>query len=103
MNEHTLEEVEVEKDLGVIVDKDLKFHKHASFVIKKTNTILGLIKRSFAVFDHTMLPKLFQAMVQPHLEYGNVVWGLNQKRRESFPNNMRYLKPTKLNRNINQL
>ena len=25
MNEHTLEEVEVEKDLGVIVDKDIKF------------------------------------------------------------------------------
>ena len=75
MNEHMLEEVEVEKDLGVIVDKDLKFHRHASFAITKANTILGLIKRSFAIFDHKMLPKLFKVMVQPHLEYGNVVWG----------------------------
>ena len=33
MNEHTLEEVELEKDLGVIVDKD--FHKHSSFAIRK--------------------------------------------------------------------
>ena len=41
MNEHTLEEVEVEKGLRVIVDKDFKFHKHASFAIKKANTILG--------------------------------------------------------------
>ena len=75
MNDHTLEEIEVEKDLGVIVDKDLKFHKHASFAIKKANTILGLIKRYFAVFDHKTLPKLFKAMVRPHLEYGNVVCG----------------------------
>ena len=65
MNEHMLEEVEVEKDLGVIVDKNLKFHKHASFAVKKANTILGLIKRSFAVFDHKTLPKLFKAMIQP--------------------------------------
>ena len=75
MNEHTLKEVEVEKDLGVIVDKNLKFHKHASFAVKKANTILGLIKIYFTVFDHKTLPKLFKAMVRPHLEYGNVVWG----------------------------
>ena len=75
MNEHTLEEVEVEKDLGVIMDKDLKFHKHASFAIKKANTILGLIKRYFAVLDHKTLLKLFKAMVRLHLKYGNVVWG----------------------------
>ena len=60
INEHTLEEVEVEKDLGVIVDKE-------SFAIKKDNTILGLIKIYFAVFDHKRLPKLFK--------YGDVVWG----------------------------
>ena len=67
MNGHTLEEVEVEKGLGVIVDKDLKFHRHASFAIKKANTILGLIKRYFGVVDHKTLPKLFKAMVRPRI------------------------------------
>ena len=57
MKEHMLEEVEVEKELGVIVDKDLKFHKHASFVIKKANATLGLIKIYFAVFDHERAQK----------------------------------------------
>ena len=102
MNEHMLEEVEVEEDLGVIVDKNLKFHKHASFAVKKANTILGLIKRSFTVFDHKMLPKLFKAMVQPHLEYGNVVWGPHFKLDQQAIERVQK-RATKLIRNIKDL
>ena len=43
MNDHVLENITEEKDLGVIVDDKLKFHTHTS-AIKKTNLILGLIK-----------------------------------------------------------
>ena len=102
MNEHTLEEVEVEKDLGVIVDKNLKFHKHASFAVKKANTILGLIKRSFTVFDHKTLPKLFKAMVRPHLEYGNVVWRPHLKLHQQAIETIQK-RATKLIRNIKDL
>ena len=102
MNEHTLEEVEVEKDLGVIVDKNLKFHKHASFAVKKANTILGLIKRSFTVFDHKTLPKLFKAMVRPHLEYGNVVWSPHFKLDQQAIERVQK-RATKLIRNIMDL
>ena len=102
MNEHTLEEVEVEKDLGVIVDKNLKFHKHASFAVKKANTILGLIKRFFAVFDHKTVPKLFKAMVRPHLEYGNVVRGPHFKLDQQAIERVEK-RATKLIRNIKDL
>ena len=102
MNEHTLEEGEVEKDLGVIVDKNLKFHKHASFAVKKVNTILGLKKRSFTVCDHKTLPKLFKAMVQPHLEYGNVVWGPHFKLDQQVIERVQK-RATKLIRNIKDL
>ena len=33
------------------------------------------MKRSFAVLDKSILPKLYMSMVRPHLEYGNVIWG----------------------------
>ena len=102
MNEHTLEEVEVEKDLGVIVDKNLKFHKHTLFVVKKGNTILRLIKRSFTGLDHKTLPKLFKAMVQPHLEYGNVVWGPHFKLDQQAIERVQK-RATKLIRNIKDL
>ena len=74
-NDHILENVKEVKDLRVIIDNRLKFHTHTSAAIKKANSILGLIKRSFATLDEDTLPLLFTSMVLPHLEYGNIIWG----------------------------
>lgn len=63
-----------EKDLGVNVDKDLKFSKHAEIASNKANRIMGMIKRSFTCIDKEMFNCLFKSLVRPHLEYGNVVW-----------------------------
>ena len=43
MSGKTLEVVKGEKDLGVIVDDELKFRKQAAAAVKKANTVLGLI------------------------------------------------------------
>ena len=75
MNGERLAQVNDEKDLGVIIDKDLRFHKHAAAAVKTANSRLGLIKKSFAVLDQTTLPLLYKSLVRPHLEYGNLVWG----------------------------
>ena len=73
MNEHELETIEEEKDLGIIIDNKLKFHTRTSAAIKKANRILGLIKRSFTELDEITLPILYCSMVRPHLEYGNII------------------------------
>ena len=65
----------VEKDLGVHVDSDLKYRKQASEAVSKASRVLAVIKRSFALIDRTTLPLLYKALVRPHLEYGNLVWG----------------------------
>ena len=75
MNGQKLEQVNEEKDLGVIIDKELRFHKQAAAAVKKANSRLGLIKKSFAVLDETTLPLLYNSLVRPHLEYGNLIWG----------------------------
>ena len=75
MNGQKLEQIEEEKDLGVIVDNELKFHKQASAAVKRANSRLGLIKKSFSVLDHNTLPLLYNPLVRSHLEYGNVIWG----------------------------
>ena len=59
MNGYTLEQVTEEKDLGIIIDKELKFHKHTAMAIKKANIILGLIKKSFVNLDTNSLPLLY--------------------------------------------
>ena len=70
-----LKRTEVEKDLGVYVDDQLKFNKHASTAASKANRILGVIKRSFTCLDADSLSRLYKTMVRPHLEYANVIWG----------------------------
>ena len=75
MGEKCLEQVKQEKDLGIVIDDELKFHKQTAAAIKKANGVLGVIKKSFALLDETTLPMLYKTLVRPHLEYGNVIWG----------------------------
>ena len=73
MNGTTLDITHAEKDLGVSADEDLKFHKHISNAVNKASRMLGLIRKTFTLLDETTVPRLFTAMVRPHLEYGNVI------------------------------
>ena len=63
-----------EKDLGVTIDKELKFHQHIASAVKKASRMLGLVKATFTCLDGITVPRLFTAMVRPHMEYGNVIW-----------------------------
>lgn len=70
----TLEECDMEKDLGVNVDNDLKFSKHVQIQVNKTSRLLALLRRGFTVLDSSSLPMLYKSVIRPHLEYSNVVW-----------------------------
>ena len=41
----------VETDLGVYVDKELKFYRHIETQANKSNILLGLIRRSYEFLD----------------------------------------------------
>jgi len=74
MNGAVLDSVSVEKDLGVLVDRNLNFSTHISSAVLKANRLLGLIKRCFRYLDMKGLKLLYTAIVRPHLEYANAVW-----------------------------
>ena len=73
--DRVLDTVTQEKNLGVIVDEQLKFHEHTAVASKKENQILGLIKISYSSRDPYTIKTLYKTMVRPHLEYGNAMWG----------------------------
>ena len=73
-NEHTLQAVNEEKDLGITIDKKLSFSKHVTNQVNKANKILGAIKHTFANIDSTVFMALYKSIVRPHLEYATVVW-----------------------------
>ena len=76
LNNQTLDSTKNEKDLGVIIDNELKYHVHAAAsATKKANQVLGIIKKSYYTRDAKTMSTLYKSMVRPHLEYGNAIWG----------------------------
>ena len=55
INEKEITKTSQEKDLGVIIEDNLKFSAHISNKINKANQIMGLIRRSFTYLDQTIL------------------------------------------------
>ena len=64
-----------ERDLGVQIDHQLKFHEHTASVLKKCKSIVAVIKRSFICLNRRLITMLYKALIRPVLEYGNSVWG----------------------------
>ena len=68
-----LENVLAEKDLGVILDAELKVCEHILVKIKQANALVGLIRRTFSSLDGPLFKKLFSTFIRPHLEYDKVI------------------------------
>ena len=79
MGDKQLDQSNHEKDLGVLIDNQLKFHVHTTTACNKANQILAIARRSFEFLDEVTVPLLYSAMVRPHLEYGNTIWGPHYK------------------------
>ena len=80
LNDVVLEQVDQEKDLGVVTDSKLKFSSHINEKVNKANKIMGVIRRSFKSLDLSTFAKLFKGLVRPHLEYAAPVWNPHLKK-----------------------
>ena len=62
------------KDLGVIVDTELRFTSQVDHILKNGNRALGMILRTFSIRDPKHLVNLYKAYVLPILEYCSPLW-----------------------------
>ena len=75
LNEITLlQSATEEKDLGVIIDNKLQFDQHIGSIVRKSNIVLGLIKRNFKYMNEDIFVKLYKTLVRPLVEYASPVW-----------------------------
>ncbi len=63
-----------ERDLGVTVDKTLKFSEQCSKVANSANITLGMIKRNLVSRNKDIIVKLYKALVRPKLDYCIQAW-----------------------------
>ena len=90
-----LEHVFEEKDLGIVIDSNLRFEEHISSKVHKANAIVGLIRRTFTFLDCKLFKQLYTTFVRPHLEYGQVVWSPFLKKQVDMIENVQ-IRATKL-------
>ena len=69
-----IRKTESEKDLGVMVNADMKFKDQVSAAIKKANRTLGMIKRNFNYINREAFEVLYGVLVRPQLEYAIQLW-----------------------------
>ncbi len=69
-----MESVHSFRDLGVMVNEDLKSSLHCRTIAAKALRISGLIFRAFCTKNVDVLLKAFVTYVRPLLEYCTVVW-----------------------------
>ena len=76
----TLEESDLEKDLGVYIDPNLNFKKHINNTVKKASYSSYKIFKNFTFKISKILVSLFKSLVRPILEYGYVIWANGVKK-----------------------
>ena len=69
-----LEEVTQEKDLGVIVSNNLKPSLQCAKAVKKANSVLGQMRRSFYYRDKSVWVKMYKTFVRHHMELSVQAW-----------------------------
>ena len=74
MSDTILEEVKEERDLGVIVQDNLKWNKQCIKATHKANRVIGMIRRTFSDLNAEIVLPLYKSLVRPHLEYCIQAW-----------------------------
>ena len=74
MNDEWIKSVDEERDLGVLISKDLKFSKQYLLAKNKPNLMLGMINKGLSYKSAELISKLYRSYIRPHLEYCIQFW-----------------------------
>ena len=72
--EELIDEKDTIKDLGVLVDSNLRYKSQIMSAVSKARRKLGWVLRTFRTRSVYLLRRLWNSVIQPHLDYGSMVW-----------------------------
>ena len=75
INDNQVSQVTTAKSLGVTIDNKLDWSSHIDKLTKKVASGIGAIKRIRHLVPEATLHLIYQALIQPHFDYCNIVWG----------------------------
>ena len=63
-----------QRDLGIIITKDLMWKKQTEKSCKTANRVLGFIARNFMYKNKEVILPVYKSIVRPHLEHAVQFW-----------------------------
>ena len=69
LNDIYLDEVNTQKDLGILISDDLSPRNHITDIVKKSNQRVGMIKKCFPNLTAKKVTTLYTTMIRSVLEY----------------------------------
>ena len=64
------------RDLGVVVDCDLRFHSHVSVVVGRAASLMRDLLKSTVCRSKPFMVTLFTTHIRPLIEYCSSVWNV---------------------------
>ena len=74
INDHILDERDVMKYLGILIDSKLSWSAHIDYTVKKANVTLSFLVRNFKHCSSDVKLKCYLSLVRPILEYASIIW-----------------------------
>ena len=74
IHEHTLEEVDSAKYLGLNIHKTLNWNLHIDTVTKKSNNARSFLQRNISQCPRKTKELCYNTLVRPLMEYATVIW-----------------------------
>ena len=75
INDNPVSQVTTAKSLGVTLDNKLDWSSYIGKLTKTVASGIGAIKRIRHLVRQASLHLIHQALIQPHFDYCNIVWG----------------------------
>ena len=67
------------KFLGIIVDEEITWKNHINYIASKISKTIAILRLLKYTFPKHILKTLYMSLIQPYLNYCNIIWGAADK------------------------
>ena len=80
INNTKIEQVKEFNFLGIMLDECMTWNSHIQKISSKISSVNGTLSRLKKFLPRDILKTIYNALIQPHLNFGVLLWGKNVKR-----------------------
>ena len=84
LNNKIIEKVDTFLYLGIYLDQDLSWEPQINHIANKISKNIGILKRLKFTLPKYILKTIYLSLINPHLNYGILLWGFNLERIEKL-------------------